>query len=185
MPLIDRARAMIVRPREEWVVIDTEPTTVMDLYRGYVVPLAAIGPVALAIGTLAFVPGASPATVALQAIVGYVLSIAMVYVIAVVADRLAPRFGGTRNMVQAQKVAAYGLTALFVTGIFSIAPVLGVLGILGLYSVYEIHTGLPVLMRAPQERAMAYTVSVIVIVLVVTAVLSIAYLAVFPATSVV
>src|SRR3712207_8098540 len=40
--------------RSEWEVIDVEPTTVADLYKGYIVPLAAIGPVAQAIGFSVF-----------------------------------------------------------------------------------------------------------------------------------
>ena len=43
------------------------------------------------------------------------------------------------------------------------------LGILGLYSLYLLYLGLPVLMKAPQEKALGYTVVVIIaaVVLVV------------------
>ena len=40
------------------------------------------------------------------------------------------------------------------------------LGILGLYSLYLMYLGLPVLMKAPEDRAIAYTVLVILAALV-------------------
>ena len=43
--IIQRARAVLVTPRTEWPVIAAEPTTVQDLYRDYILVLAAIPPV--------------------------------------------------------------------------------------------------------------------------------------------
>lgn len=45
-------------------------------------------------------------------------------------------------------------------------PALGILGILGLYSVYLLYLGLPILMKAPSEKAGAYTAVVIVAAIV-------------------
>ena len=50
MALVDRVKNILLTPKTEWEVIDAEPTTVADLYKGYIIPLAAIGPVAQAIG---------------------------------------------------------------------------------------------------------------------------------------
>lgn len=180
MAFIGRVRGMILRPRQEWQVIDGEQTSVADLYRGYVVPLAAIANIPMAIGSLLFSPGVPAGSVIAQTIVGFVLSLAIVPVIALAIDQLAPRFGGTRSFPQALKVSAYGVTAAFVTGIFSVVPALGILGILGLYSLYQIHTGLPVLMKAPLERALAYTAVLVVVMAIITAVLSAIYFAAFP-----
>jgi predicted cobalt transporter CbtA len=51
-------------------------------------------------------------------------------------------------------------------GIFGIIPTVAVFGILGLYSVYLLHLGLPDLMKAPQEKAIGYTVVVIIVAIV-------------------
>ena len=170
MAVVDRVQGILLRPRQEWQVIDVEQSTTADLYRNYVMPLAAVGPVATLIGGVVFgvslpligtvhVPLGTAIT---QAIVAYVLALVGTYVLALVIDQLAPTFGGTRNSAQALKVAAYASTAQWLAGVFAVIPPLGVLGILGLYSLYLISLGLPVLMRAPQERALAYTVAVVV-----------------------
>ena len=56
--LIDRVKAIILSPNTEWPRIDAEPSTISDIYRSHVLPLAAIGPVALFIGGQAFGFGA-------------------------------------------------------------------------------------------------------------------------------
>ena len=96
-------------------------------------------------------------------LVSYLLSLAMVYVLALIVDALAPTFGGTKNQINALKVVAYGATAGFLGGIFSLMPSLSILGVLAaLYSIYLIYTGLPVLMKSPPDKALAYTAVVIV-----------------------
>jgi hypothetical protein len=101
-----------------------------------------------------------------HAIARYVLGLAGVYVLALIIDALAPSFGGTRNRVQALKVVAYSATAGWLAGIFAIIPALSLLGILGFYSLYLIYLGIPVLMKAPPERALGYTVVAIVCAIV-------------------
>ncbi len=45
-----------------------------------------------------------------------------------------------------------------------IIPVIGWIGgLLGLYSLYLLYTGLPVLMKSPPEKALGYTVVVIIV----------------------
>ena len=44
---------------------------------------------------------------------------------------------------------------------------LSVLGILGLYSLYLLHTGIAALMKPPADKALFYTIAVIVVVFVV------------------
>ena len=101
-------------------------------------------------------------TVLSSAIVTYLMTLGGVYVLALIIDALAPNFGGTANQVQALKVAAYSSTASWVAGIFGLIPALGWLGILGLYSLYLLYLGLPILMKAPPEKAAGYTGVVII-----------------------
>ncbi len=175
MALVDRAQAILLRPRQEWPVIDKEEATVSGLYQSYVVPLAAIGPIASLIGITVFgagIAGVAGVTRGLTssvayAIISWVLTLVGVYVLALVIDYLAPTFGGTRSQIQAFKVAAYSGTAQWLAGIFLLVPALSILTILGLYSVYLLYLGLPVLMRVPQERAIAYIVAIIVVGIVI------------------
>jgi hypothetical protein len=171
--LIDRVKNIIMRPRLEWPVIDAEPSTIAGIYRSYVVILAAIPPLASAIGQLVFgwrflgiVYRPSPAHVIVQAVVSYLLSLASVYLLALIIEALAPTFGGTKDRVAAFKVAAYGATASWLAGIFGIIPNLSFLAIVGLYSLYLYFTGLPVLMKVSEDKAIGYVLAVIVAAIV-------------------
>ena len=172
--LLDRVKAILLAPGAEWLRIDAESSTITDIYKSHVIPLAAIGPVASFIGGQAFGHGAfgisfKPSLMAGlgSMIVSYVLALFGIFICALVIDALAPQFGATKNRVAAFKVAAYGATAAWVAGIFGILPAVGMLSILGLYSLYLIYTGLPVLMKAPQDKAVGYTAVVIVAMIVI------------------
>lgn len=172
MNLVERAKRILLTPKTEWEVIDAEPATVGELYTGYIIPLAAIGPIAQFIGyslvgfRIPFGGGVYRTPIGqgiTGAVVGYILGLVGVYVFALIIDALAPTFGGTKNQIQALKVAAYSATAGWLAGIFAIVPGLRWLGLLGLYSLYLLWLGLPVLMKAPQEKATGYTVVAIVV----------------------
>jgi hypothetical protein len=173
MSLISRVQNIILKPKEEWGVIDNEPATIAGIYTSYVVILAAIGPIAMLIGQqvigmsilgVTYKPsmGYSVGT----AVLTYVLSLVSVYVSALVIDALAPSFGGTKDQVKAFKVAAYSATASWLAGIFQIIPMLAFLAIVGLYSLYLLYLGLPRLMRVAEDKAIGYTLVVIVIQIV-------------------
>lgn len=175
--MVARIKGILLSPREEWAKIDAEPATTQGIMTGWVLPLAAIGPLAALIGSLAFGYSAygvhyyPSLTLALVGAVSrWVLAVVGVYVLALVIDALAPSFGGQKDSLRALKVAAYGSTASFLSGIFAIVPALAWLGILGLYSLYLIYLGLPALMRAPQEKAMGYVVVTILVAIVLSAV---------------
>ena len=180
--LIGRVRSMLLQPSATWDVIDTEPATIGGLYRGYVAPLAAIPAVCSLVGMLVFGIGGifgisfrpSPVWLITQAIVSYVLGLVMVYVIALIIEGLAPTFGGTKDRVQAFKVAAYAFTASWVAGVFALIPMLGIVALLGaLYSLYLLYLGLPKLMKAPDEKAMPSFAVVLIVAVVVGLVISV------------
>lgn len=175
MNLIERVKNILARPAQEWPIIDKEPTTITELYTSYIMPLAAIGPVASFVGLAVVginVPQVGtyrvPLTNAIgHAIVSYVLALVAVYVVALIIDALAPTFNGAKSNIQAVKVAAYSSTAAWLCGVFNLLPAIGFLQILSLYSLYLLYLGLPVVMKAPQEKALIYAVSVIIAALIV------------------
>jgi hypothetical protein len=171
--LVDRAKNILLQPKSEWGVIDGEPATIGGLYTGYIMILAAIGPVAGLIGSQLFGYSALGFTYKpplgsslAMAVLSYVMSLVSVYVLALIIDALAPTFNGTKNQIQAFKVAAYSMTAAWLAGIFGIIPALAILGIVGLYSLYLLYLGLPRLMRVSEDKAIGYTVLVIVAAIV-------------------
>lgn len=175
MSIVDRAKNILLTPSEEWNKIDQEPADIGRLYVGYIMPLAAIGPVASVIGMsmvgMSFMGGGTfrvPVGSALaHAVVSYALSLAGVFILALIIDALAPTFAGTKSQTQALKVAAYSSTAAWLAGIFAILPMLAVLSLFGLYSLYLLYLGLPVLMKSPQDKALGYTVVVIIAAVVI------------------
>jgi hypothetical protein len=76
---------------------------------------------------------------------------------------LAPTFGGTRDQTQALKVAAYSLTPAYCGSVLALSPILPSLlqFIVLCFGLYVLYLGLPVLMRAPQSRALGYTATVV------------------------
>lgn len=171
--LIERVKSILITPKSEWARVDQESETVSGLYIGYVLPLAAIPPVASLIGGLLFGYSAlgityRPPLIAalISAVVQYGLTLVGVFVLALIINALAPKFDGHANKTQALKVAAYSATAAWIAGIFSILPVLSILSILGLYSLYLLYLGLPRLMKAPEEKAFSYTAVVVLATLV-------------------
>jgi hypothetical protein len=103
-----------------------------------------------------------------QMVLGYGLTLVMVYVVALIADALAPGFGGQKNQLNALKLVAYSSTAAMVGGIFALIPALGALTLIaGLYSLYLLYLGVPILMKVPQEKAIPYTAVLVVCAIVV------------------
>ena len=168
MDLVERVKAIVLKPDAEWPVIAREPGDVQFLFTNYVAILALIPAIAGFIGTWLIGPVASSGLMrppffagVFAALLGYVFTFVMVYVVALLIDALAPTFGGQRNVGQALKLAVYSFTPFWLAGIFLILPGLRFLSVLGFYGFYLMYLGLPVLMRAPQERALVYTVAVV------------------------
>jgi hypothetical protein len=175
--LIDRVKAILLKPAETWSVIADEPATIGGLYSGYAAILAAIPSTAGFIGGQVFGYGAltfrPPFVVALVgAILHYVLSLVGLYIIALIIDALAPSFDGHKSRVQAMKAAVYSYTAAWVAGILGLIPAVAPLAFLGgLYSLYLLYLGLPRVMRSPQSKALGYTAVSVVVAIIVTIVI--------------
>jgi len=179
--MIDRIKRLLTAPAQEWPRIDAEPMTVKGIFMTWVIPLAAIGPIAHLIGMMVFGIGFFGITyrpsigVAVGgAVTMYVMALVGAFVMALVIDWLAPHFDATKNPVAAMKVVAFSYTAAWLAGIFQIIPMLGWLGLVGLYSLYLLWIGLPMLMKAPADKAPAYVVVSILVCIVAVAVISFA-----------
>lgn len=174
MNVVNRAANILLEPQSEWSAIARERSDPRSLYLGYVAILAILPAAATLIstsvvGSIGF--GRLGAGLALQAaIAGYLMSLVMVLVIAFAATALAPRFGGEGDFGQALKLTAYALTASWVTGIFTILPVVGWLISLlgGLYSLYLVQIGAPELMRMPERAAVGFGILLVAMAVVIT-----------------
>ena len=174
MNLIERAKRILLQPKEAWPAIASETTDAATLFTGYAMVLAAIPAVCGFVGMSLIGMGGFGITIRVPFVAGlvnmvvsYGLSLVGIFVLGLIIDALAPTFGGQKNAIQALKVAVYASTAALLGGVFSLLPSLAMLGLLAaLYSIYLLYTGLPVLMKNAPEKSAAYTAVVIVAAIV-------------------
>ena len=164
--LVARVRATILTPHTEWFAIEREGGDLSTLFTRYVAILAAIPALARFTGE-SLIGGYTPILPGLiYAIAGYVLTFALVYGVALIANALAPTFDGSKDFSRALRLTVYSYTPVWLAGIFLLVPGLSFLSILGVYGVYLLRLGLPVMMATPVRQALPYAVAVAVSALV-------------------
>jgi len=185
--IVMRIVHILLQPNTEWPVIKQERTELQNLFLKYVVVLAVIPAIAGFIAN-AFVGTLSAGRVSVgnafgAAVVGYVLSLILVFVVSLIADSLAPTFGGRKKRNEAFKLVAYSMTASWVAGAFAFIPVLGWLISLlgGLYALYLFYLGAPVMMRIPEGKTMGYTAATVAAAIVVGFIMGMITVALFGA----
>ncbi len=182
--LIARLRAILLSPRATWPEIASEPASIGSLYTGWVLWLAAITPLATFISlgifgiSLPFIGSfrLGFGTLLGQLVTTYLLTLLIVFLMALITAALAPSFGARNDRVQALKAIAYAWTPVWIVGVLHLIPLLGALTVLltlaaTAYSVWLLWQGLQATLGAPQERALAYTAVVIVIAIVLSVVI--------------
>jgi hypothetical protein len=161
MAIVDRVKAICSKPKETWEVIAGETSSPADLLKNYAFPLAAISAVAGFIGNALFTRSMPIAS----GLVGGVLMLAMVlasaYVLGLIIDALAPRFGAQKDKGQALKVAVYSATPAWAAGVlFLIPPLAPLVWLAFFYGIYVLYLGLQRLMKSPIDKTIGYTAAI-------------------------
>jgi hypothetical protein len=170
MNLVDRAKNIILKPKEEWTVIDQEGTSVATLIVTYLFPLALIPAIAAfigygVIGVAFFGPVLSWGIK--QAIISFISTIVGISISAMIIDMLAPNFGSVKDFRKTMQLVVYAYTPVMIAGAFQAIPALGILGILGLYGLYLLYIGIKPMMKTPDDKITVYfVVSILVIIAV-------------------
>ena len=172
-----RIKNIIMTPKTEWLVIAPEPTTPGQLYIGYVMPLAGLAAILtlvrlsmVGVGTVfggSFrIPFAAGLT---YAVITFVAGLIGLFIVGFIINALAPTFSGQRDQRQALKVAAYAFTPAWLGSVLALSPVLPTLlqFIAGCYGIYVLYLGLPILMQSPRDKAVGYTVGVVICTILV------------------
>jgi hypothetical protein len=161
-------RDLVVTPDAAFAAIKAEPQGTEDLYLRWILPWSAFFIAAGQIGAMAFptaVRGVSTAPSTPQALWTIVIGVAAmaggVYALAWITEVLARRFGGRGDANAALKLIAFSGTALWVSGVFGLAPILWPLSLVGLYCIYLLRRGLPILLDVPPARANALTAAIV------------------------
>lgn len=166
MDIVARVQSIILNPKEEWVRIKAEPATLRDLFRSYIMILAAVPAVGQLLGNI-LVGRRLPmigryrwpiGSALANAILTYVLALAAVFLFALIINELAPSFASTKNMTAALKLAAYSMTPAWVAGVLYLVPGLANLVILAsLYGLYLLYLGFATpMMETPKDKVPAY-----------------------------
>lgn len=168
MSLVDRAKNIILTPKTEWPVIETEEPDTGALITGYALPLMLIPVIATVAAFGLFASFALTVGIAvglatlITSLIGIILS-------AIVVNALASSFNSVPNQGRAFQLVIYSATAGWVTGVLIIIPFLGWLAMIagGLYGIYLIYLGLPHLMKTPEDKRVIYVVVALVVNMVV------------------
>jgi hypothetical protein len=168
--LLQRIVNITLKPGTEWAVIAAEPPSMARIVIGCVLPLAALQAllsfvhmavigVSVPFAGNVRMPMASSLT---AAVMGFVFAIIGMFVLAAIVNVWAPFFAGRRSLGEALKVAAYAAVPGWLGSFFVVLPFGTLIGLLaGLYAIYVLYLGLPIVMRSAKERAVGYTVAVI------------------------
>jgi len=189
MDIISRVQALVLKPKEEWVKIKAEQTTVAQLFTSYAMILAAIPAAAQFIGfgligrryPFVGVIRLNIGTSLLRAIFSYVFSLITVYVFALIINALAPTFASKSNMLNATKLAVFSMTPGWVAGVLYIIPYLDIIVILAsLYGLFILYLGFATpLMETPKDKVISYLVVSIIVVIVLSVVVALVLGAIF------
>jgi hypothetical protein len=146
--IFKRAIAIIFKPKEEWAKIKSESLTIKDLYLNYAIILYAIPSVAFLIGLII---GGAPIGMALVwAILLYVLTIGVLFLMGLLVEVIGAQFGGAKDMVSSHQLAVFSLTPYALIGIISILPlgtfyggggIFYIVLLVSLYSFYIMYLG--------------------------------------------
>lgn len=138
----------------EWKEISRDAASDKDFYINYIIPLAAIGPIASFIGFgYVGLPGFKTLPILycfLQSSITFIFTLASVYMMAVLISSLTYVTGNYDDDGEAIKVAAYAYTpyllasALYINPLFTPAII-----ILGFYGLFIAFFGLRIIMQSP------------------------------------
>jgi len=161
---VSRLKGILLQPGSTWKTIEGEFTKPAVLYKGWVLPLALIGPLCWLVGTFIFGVGSVVGSYHLPiqslvtvVVIDYVVAVLAIFGLSIITSGLAPTFGGQKNDVQGLKVAAYAATPWLVAGVFQLLPVLWPVSlVVSLYSLFLFFVGVPIVMKPAKDQALGY-----------------------------
>lgn len=180
MNIIERAKNMIMTPKTEWLVVDTEQSTPMALLTSYVLPLAIIASLANVLRGLLFSSGFGTYFI-WAAVIGFISILIGFYISIYVIDMLAPSFGSEKNLNKSAQLVAYSNTPAWVAAFLSFIPIIGwLLAIAGwVYSIYLFYIGLTIMKKTPEDKKVVYMIVAYIVIFAVTAIISAILMAIF------
>jgi len=170
MNAVARAKAILFEPAAAWPGIEKDVGDPAFLLSRYVAVLALIPALSGFVGaTLIGAIAPSGAIVradlidgALGAVFSYAASCAIVLLLGLTVNLLAPLFGGRRDFKDAFKLVVFSFTPLWLAGLFLLLPGLRFLLLTGAYGIYLFWLGAPRLTKLPEQQALNFTVLIVI-----------------------
>jgi hypothetical protein len=173
--LIQRVINIIIKPKQEWLVIASEQPNTVKLIGGYALILALIPALSSFIkyGIIGFsfmgYASRSIASGIQTGLIQLLSAIIGVYLLAWVIDLLAPSFDSQKNFGRSLQLAVYSSTPQWIAGIMLL---LGtgfsmLIMLIGLYAIYILAVGMPAIKNTPKEKVVGYVVLTIVAMIVI------------------
>ncbi|HXR82885.1 MAG TPA: Yip1 family protein [Hanamia sp.] len=180
MNLIERAKNMVLTPKTEWLVVETEIATPQSLLINYVLPMAIIASIGHILTGLVWA-GVFGTYFIWSAIIGFVSIIISFYISIYVIDMLAPSFGSEKNLNKSAQLVAYSNTPNWIAGLLSFIPVIGWLLVIAgwIYSIYLFYIGLGPLKKTPEDKKIAYMIVAFIIMFALVFLISAILMAIF------
>lgn len=158
--IVRRVLTLILTPSLAWDEIADEPSTVDQLIRRYIVPLALLAPIATVYGMKTFDASWDPAH-------GYLVpedliwaagaatlfaTIFSIFALAAIFVLIAPMYGSSRHYPSALKVATYGAVPVLVAGATLVLPVMAMVSVVALcHTLFLYWLGVRRVLAVPEE----------------------------------
>ena len=170
--VFNRARNLIVSPKAEWNVIQTELLGKDAIVKGYAVPLIMIMALCSIVGSIITVSNIGYAIIKALGIFGF--TYAGMYISAIIINELTTSFNSKKDLDTTFKLVVYSFTAYFIiSALVFLWPPLGMLYVFGLFSVYLFWEGTTILLGTPEDNKIGF---VVVSALVIAGIFAILYL---------
>jgi hypothetical protein len=136
---INRTKNLIVKPEEEWKVIESEDTKPGAIMMNFVLPYLVLGFVATLLGSYLFAGrwifnplGYAIAT----AVTSFVVYIIVLYVTPIIIKALGSSFGTEVSQEKAFKLMAYSFVPSYLYHSYGLFPVVSILGKQALFTIF-------------------------------------------------
>jgi len=170
--VFNRARNLIINPKAEWTVIQSESLGKEVVIKSYAVPLIIIMAFCSILGSLIMVSNLGYAILKALGIFGF--TYAGMYISAIIINELTTSFNSKKNINTTFRLVVYSFTAYFImSAIAFLWPPIGMLSIFGAFSIYLFWVGTTVLLETPEDNKVGF---VVVSTLVIVGVFAILFL---------
>jgi len=179
--IIERVKAIVLKPKQTWEEIAAEETTPRDLMKSSVFILAAVPAVASFLGRwiigihipFAGVYHFSFGASLVSSITSYVITVASIWVLAKILFIVGPKFDSKGEETACFKMVVYSYFPYLAAGVLLVIPSLSVLVYLaGFYGLYLMYVGLPIVMETPEEKTIPFMVVIVVAAILVSVIAS-------------